>query len=219
MYVRLPYKKEYLNGNLIGSARKPESHRYHNAESCTLRLLRKSSKAFAMGEDERNGVYLPWKSYLNMIFMIGQSVSYHHEDIYHFLCKVHGTVNDLLKEVKYAYDSEELLYLAGARVLGLLSKLVSAPLWRLIESPGHILDINVHYHTLVQYLDIASTAEGVASDFFYGNSTPFPTPLDENDKVLSKHIKADDKHHICICFASVDLCLELIVPLENCSLI
>ena len=67
-------------------------------------------------------------------------------DNYHILCKVHGTVNDLLKEVKYAYDSEEPLYLAGARVLGLLSKLGSAPLWRLIESPGHILDINVHYH-------------------------------------------------------------------------
>ena len=133
---------------------------------------------------------------------------YHHEDIYHFLCKVHGTVNDLLKEVQYTYDSEELLYLAGARVLGLLSKLVSAPLWRLIESPGHILDINVHYHTLVQYFDTASTAEGVASDFYvydlYGNSTLFPTPMDENDKVLSKNVKADDKHDICICFASVD---------------
>ena len=113
-------------------------------------------------------------------------------------------MNDLLKEVKYAYDSEEPLYLAGARVLGLLSKLVSAPLWRLIESSGHILDINVHYHTLAQYLDTASTVEGVASDFLYGNSTPFPTPMDENDKVLSKHIKADDKLDICICFASVD---------------
>ena len=57
--------------------KKTELHRYHKAESGTFRLLTKSSKAFAIGEDERNGVYLPWKSYLNMIFMIGQSVFYH----------------------------------------------------------------------------------------------------------------------------------------------
>lgn len=203
------FETEYLDGNLIGSAKKPELQRYHKAESGTLRLLRTSSKAFAMGEDERNGVYLPWKTYLNskgekknyiqrfkhnrfnMIFMTGQSVFYHHEDIHHFLCNVHGTVNNLLRAVKY--DSEEPLYLAGARVLGLLSKFVTAPLWRLIESPGHILDMNAHYQTLVQFLDTASTEEGVASDFLYGNSTPFPTPMDENDKVLSKLIKADDK--------------------------
>ena len=64
--------------------------------------------------------------YLNMIFMIGQSVFNHHEDIHHFFCNVQGTVNYLLRSVKH--DSEKPLYLAGAKVPGLLSKLVSAPL-------------------------------------------------------------------------------------------
>lgn len=126
-----------------------------------------------------------------MIFMIGQSVFYHHEDIPHFLSNVHGTTNDLLKAVKY--DSEEPLYLAGARTLGLLSKFVTAQLWRLIESPGHILDMNINYQTLVQYLDTASAEEDVANDFLHGSSMPFPTPMDENDKVLSKLIREDDK--------------------------
>ena len=139
--------------------------------------------------------------YLNMIFMSGQSVFYHHEDIHHFFGNVQGTVNDLLRAVKQ--DSEKPLYLAGAKILGLLSKLVSAPLWRFIESPGHILDMNVHYHTLVHFLDTASTEEGVASDFLYGNSTPFPIPMDENNEVLIKLIKADDKLNIYICFATV----------------
>lgn len=203
------FEIEYLDGKLIGSAEKPELQRYHKADSGTLRLLRTSSKAFAMGEDEKNGVFLPWKTYLNskgekknyiqrfkhnqfnMIFMIGQSVFYHHEDIPHFLSNVHGTTNDLLKAVKN--DSEEPLYLAGARTLGLLSKFVTAPLWRLIESPGHILDMNINYQTLVQYLDTASAEEDVANDFLHGSSMPFPTPMDENDKVLSKLIREDDK--------------------------
>ena len=68
-----------------------------------------------MGEDERNIVYLPWKTFLsskgekknhiqrfkhnrfNMLFMVGQAVYYHHDDIQHFLINVHGTANDLLK--------------------------------------------------------------------------------------------------------------------------
>lgn len=116
---------------------------------------------------------------------------YHHEDIHYFLCNVHGTPNDLLRAVKY--DSEEPLYLAGARVLGLISKFVTSPLWRLIESPGHILDMNVHYHTLVQYLDKTATDECASSDFLHRNSSPFPTPMNENDNVISKLIKDDEK--------------------------
>lgn len=70
---------------------------------------------------------------------------------------------------------------------------MTAPLWRLIESPGHILDMNINYQTLVQYLDTASAKEDVANDFLHGSSMPFPTPMDENDKVLSKLIREDDK--------------------------
>lgn len=127
-----------------------------------------------------------------MIVMIGQSVVFfHHEDIHRFLRNVHGTTNDLLKAVKY--DSEEPLYLAGAEILCLLSKFVTAPLWRLIESPGHILDMDINYQTLVQYLDTASAEEDVANDFFHGSSMPFLTPKDKHDKVLSKFIREDDK--------------------------
>lgn len=46
---------------------------------------------------------------------------------------------------------------------------------------------------LVQYLDTASAKEDVANDFLHGTSMPFPTPMDENDKVLSKLIREDDK--------------------------
>lgn len=59
------FERNFLDGKLIGSAAVPELKIYHRQESGTLRLLRTSSKAFAVGEDEKNGVSLFWKTYLN----------------------------------------------------------------------------------------------------------------------------------------------------------
>ena len=129
-----------------------------------------------MSEDERNGCYLPWRTFLskqgetknnilrfkhnrfNMIFLIGQAVYYHQQNISLFLREVHGTPNDLLKAV--VLDVQEHLYLAGCKTLGLISKLITASLWRLIEMPGHILDMNTHYFTLVTFLsDVANNVD------------------------------------------------------------
>lgn len=85
------FQRNFLDGKLIGSAAVPELKMYHRQESGTLRLLRTSSKAFAVGEGEKNGVSLFWKTYLNekkeknliqrfkqnrfnLIFLLGQAV-------------------------------------------------------------------------------------------------------------------------------------------------
>jgi hypothetical protein len=61
---------------------------------------------------------------------------------------VHGTSNKLsLQLIKTPYA------IACCTVLGLISKLISAPLWRLIENNVHVLDLNTNYHALVSYLD------------------------------------------------------------------
>jgi len=49
-----------MDGKNIGSAEKPELKRYHRNKSGTLRLIRTVPKAFAVGEDDKNGVSLPW---------------------------------------------------------------------------------------------------------------------------------------------------------------
>ena len=60
---------------------------------------------------------------------------------------IHGTNNNLLKAV--SLDLKEDMQLAGAKALSLLSKRVTAPLWRrLMESPGHIADVNEHLFRL-----------------------------------------------------------------------
>lgn len=68
---------------------------------------------------------------------------YYYEDIFYFLSNVYGTINDLLKVVRY--DFEEFLYFVGVRIFGLFLKFVIVLLWRFIESSGYILDMNINY--------------------------------------------------------------------------
>ena len=57
---------------------------------------------------------------------------------------MHGKTNLLLKAVRGDLAVPDLV--AGARTLGLLCKLVMAPLWRVLEGkPQTILDMSVHY--------------------------------------------------------------------------
>ncbi|KAK6180549.1 hypothetical protein SNE40_012682 [Patella caerulea] len=117
-----------------------------------------------------------------MIFMMGQAVYYHKEDIFIFLDKEHGFTNTLLKAVHL--DIQENLYLSGCKALGLISKFVTAPLWRIIEAPGHILDMNEQYYTLVKFLDRASSDIDFTLKFMNGECTPFEnTSIDDNDKI------------------------------------
>lgn len=202
------FETAFLNERLIGSAMQPELKRYHRAESGTLRLLRTASKAFARGEDEKSGVFIHWKTYLdnkkeknlilrfkhnrfNMIFLEGQAIYYHKDDICHFLEHVHGTSNDLLKAV--LLDCKEDLYMAGTKSLSYISKFITAPLWRLIESPGHILDMNENFNTLVTFLENAAAKPEVTLAFMTGNTTPFDTAVQPDDLIFSKLLEKSDQ--------------------------
>lgn len=177
------FEIEFHDGKNIGSAVRLELKKYHRNESGVLRLIRTASKSFAVGEDEKNGVSLPWNTYLkqkdvknqiirfkhnrfNLVFLLGKAVYYHHKDIPLFLETVHGTCYDLLKAV--ALDAKETLYLAGAKALGLISTFITTPLWRLLEEKGHILDMNEKYKMLMDFLQKAAMDAEIASSFTTG---------------------------------------------------
>ncbi|ESO90499.1 hypothetical protein LOTGIDRAFT_164081 [Lottia gigantea] len=61
------FEPSYNDGIDIGSETRPELKRFHIAESETLRLMRTCSKSFARGEDEKNGVYLSFTTFLTKI--------------------------------------------------------------------------------------------------------------------------------------------------------
>lgn len=201
------FERNFLDGKLIGSAAVPELKMYHRQENCTLRLLRTSSKAFAVGEDEKNGVSLFWKTYLNeqkeknliqrfkhnrfnLIFLLGQAVFYHRNDISNFLDTVEGTKNSMIKAV--SVDIKEDLYAGGARALGLVSKFLTGPLWRLLETPGHILDINLHFKTLMTFLKMATEDSTVTLEFIHGENSPFDISNIPEDEVVNKLTEDDD---------------------------
>ena len=60
-------------------------------------------------------------------------------------CCIHDMLKDwhdrnkLLQSI--AFDINEV-FLAGARAMGIFNKLVTAPLWNILESEGSILDVN-----------------------------------------------------------------------------
>ena len=132
-----------------------------------------------------------------MVFLIGQAVYYHKDSIPDFLKNVHGTSNDLLKAV--ALDCEENLLLAGSKTLGVISKLITSPLWRLIEKPGHILDMNEHYNELVNFLEKASGDAECVMQFMNGECKPFDEDIDEDNKVYKKLIEPCESVDAIVC--------------------
>ena len=61
-------------------------------------------------------------------------------------------------------DLKEDWCVAGAKALGLISKMITAPLWRLLEDPAvHIAEMGPVFTELVQFLELCSTEEQIRS--------------------------------------------------------
>lgn len=58
----------------------------------------------------------------------------------------------MLKSVKFDVNVTE--YVAGRKALGLISYLVTVPLWCIIENRNiHVLDGSVYYQEIIEYLE------------------------------------------------------------------
>lgn len=84
--------------------------------------------------------------------------------MWHFLNCVQGQSNGLLRAVHA--DKQVDLYLSGCKVLGILNKLITAPLWRIVEESGHILDMCDHY-TFIS-LSFMQTVENILDPMVIG---------------------------------------------------
>lgn len=85
---------------------------------------------------------------------------------------------------------------ACCKVLGLISKLITSPLWRLIEKNMHVLDMNSNYHQLLIYLERMSEN---ANDFITGDECPFPIDLIEKDEAYDKLVQPEDNIDVTAC--------------------
>jgi hypothetical protein len=119
---------------------------------------------------EEKGVFsLPLTSFrgnrFNVLFENAAGVFFMKNEIMDFLQG--NASNQLLKSVAFDISTPE--YLAGCKALGLVSFLITLPLWTIIESKCHILDIGRHYHELIIYIKDASLN---VPSFMRGEMTP-----------------------------------------------
>ena len=102
--------------------------------------------------------------------------------------------------------------MAGCKALGLIDKHITGPLWRLLESSIHILDIPKHYkvlHTFVQNEDIIS-------GFMTGENVPFPAVSIKKDDLwialtLPSPLDPLVEQMLQACFKSIGLLLERVL--------
>lgn len=125
----------------------------------------------------------------NLVFVLGKGIYYNAKDMSYFLDTVHDTTNSLLKAV--CLDIKEVLFLSGVKSFGLISEFISAPLWRKLEEPGHILEMNETFKTLTDFLKEASNDVGLCCKFIRGQVTPFNTTINEDDRV-TVHLASED---------------------------
>lgn len=89
-------------------------------------------------------------------------------------------------------DIKEDLYAGGARALGLVSKFLTGPLWRLLETPAHT-HMNLHFKTMMTFLKMAIDDLTVTLEFMLGENSPFNSPFNiPGDEVVNKLTEDDD---------------------------
>lgn len=104
-----------------------------------------------------------------------------------FFEKVHGASNRLQKLTLSLVNKPYVI--ACCKVLSILAKIVTGPLWRLIESYKHVLDLTHGYHTLLLYFDKMSED---ATAFISGENHPFCAEVMEREKVYNMLIQPDE---------------------------
>lgn len=135
---------------------------FKSSESGTFRLIRTICKAFEEHGSDEAGVASHFNTFLlgkgeesnlasfrgnriNIIFYNATAAFYHREHFSEFLRKW-PDANRLLKSVDFDLNCE--VYLAGAKALGIVDKIITAPLWRLLESSVGIGEMGNHYNKL-----------------------------------------------------------------------
>ena len=183
----------------------------HPIHSCVLirksepgivRLIRTACKAFSKHGSEQSGVYLPFTSFLtsngikrnplasfrgnrfNILFYDAGAVFYISDLIMRFFREVWQTPNQLLRAVFSDIQVPE--HLAGCRALGLVNKVVTGPLWRILETADiSILEMNEYFQILITHLDLWSLD---SSEVLSGHAVIFPDFPPSEDEIWNSLI-------------------------------
>lgn len=134
-------------------------------ESGTIRLIRMVCKAVHKHGSERYGCQVAFATYLrrhagivtvplakfkgnrfNIVFHNGGGVYCLYQHLINFFCGVHGTPNKLNQAI--LADLRNPVLVAGCRAMGIISKSITGPLWRLMESKVNIAKLSEAYQEM-----------------------------------------------------------------------
>ena len=191
----------------------------NDSESGTVRLVRTTCKAIHRRGCAKSGCYITFREFLrdkgidsiplaafkgnrfNIIFYDGGGVFYLHEHLREFFTKSYVTSNRLLQSVNS--DINNPIYIAGCKALGIINKLVTGPLWRLLESNVSITDMSAYYVQMVERFEAWASD---ASDLLHGKDTLFADEeLLHSDAVMEALMKEHPDDDI------VTECLQLVM--------
>lgn len=86
---------------------------------------------------------------------------------------------------------DQTLFMTECEVLGLISKIITGPLWRLIEKPDrHVLEMNGYYEMLLDFFYINSKD---VNSFINCEVFPFDEDLTRKDKYFDCLKMQDDQ--------------------------
>ena len=201
--------------NLLGSL---SDGGYSKGESGTYRLVRTLCKSVQTRGCEKSGRISDFASYLkcdvglpsvpfitfkgnrfNVLFYNGGVTYFLYKHCLHFFDLVKDD-NKLLKAVYL--DLNVSAYISGCRALGLINKFVTGPLWRLLESGIHVLDLNSHYQKMAR---LFSDLSNDATEFIQGNVVFFDSVGLHTDEILESLIVPSEEFD-----ESTKQCLELL---------
>jgi hypothetical protein len=137
---------------------KENPHVFQTSESGPARLVRTSVKAVHPHGSEEAGVASYFLAFLqgkgeklnlvsyrgnrfNILFYDSAALYHHRQHLREFL-STWPNPNNLISAV--LSDLSDDVNLAGARALGIIDKLITGPLWRILEKATSVLDVNDH---------------------------------------------------------------------------
>ena len=124
-----------------------------------------------------------------------------------------GTPNRLLQAV--LEDITNPVNIAGCKALGLIDKHVTGPLWRLLESDVHVLDVPQHYATLKTFFE-TTTETSIDMHSMTGELIPFEGNLVKKDSIWQSLIAPSShdsitRHMLLSLFKAFTLLLDRVL--------
>ena len=160
----------------------------------TVRLVRTVCKAVQDRGCERAGKPVAFREFLCTVYGIHEVLppfkGNRFNILFHNGAAVYALLADFLEQMRgdnllmaAVHDLQVKQYVCGVGALGLICKAVTVPLWRVLESEGHVGKLTGRYECLLARRK--SWAED-ASDFLDRSERLFDDVLDDNDWVMAR---------------------------------